>query len=752
MNESVTVMNLPDGTDLHLLVRGTFTLSSAAEVQVDLHSTAWFNAFVDEAWWMDGPHRFATRRREFSRSRIELKAGPHTLCFHIRVNGIDTRIANHQPPRFFAELEADGQPVAVEWEVCRSEAYEPKKARLTGVLGWIEWQVTGDEWQGASGRWQEPQRAQEPRDGFVLNPVRPVERVAHALTPMASGELTLARGESFSQQPGWNLFMRNLEPQRQHVQGVWRRYDLGRVRLAYPEFTLDLPAGAVVEFAYSEYLDHGRVCPVVFQSGMPTCFMDHYVARGGVQTFCTAEPRGLRFLEIHVLCDPPDPVRFLEECVQERLWYSAEPDGSFECDDALLSRIWSVGVDTLRCCYEDTPTDTPTRERGQWLGDVTAAGLDSLHAAYQDLSPVRRMLVQAAQCPEPDGLVCGMVPGMGMLIPAFCCQWISTAMHYVELTGDRSLLNELFEPARRNMQALLGYSENGLLRQVRDVWNFIDWGYQTPSSPFPGIDPEFRKTLKEDLALSFTWHRALVDWLRWTEQIGQDAGPFHDARTECEVALRRELPGAGGDWQSFGFHAAVLGLLSGLMSRDRAAAAVGFVKTHLTSCFPNDLSAPVVYCENIMARKVFTPYFSHWIFDALIQNGEMEFVQNQIRSCWGWFLEQGVTTWPEAFDLRWSHSHQYSTCPTWQLSRYVLGLHPRFDRGENCYDLDLKPGALSRASGTLPTPFGRLQIGWERRGGSLVWRVESNQTLRVRLPEGDEAVWNEPQNTINLKC
>jgi alpha-L-rhamnosidase len=748
MEKTVSVMNLPDGTDLHLLVRGTFELQAAVEVQIDLHSTAWFNAFLDDAWWMDGPHRFAASRREFSRHRLPLEAGTHTLLFHLRVNGIDTRISNHQPPRFFAELEIAGKSVDVEWNVCRSDAYESEEARLTGVLGWIEWCDTRKD----TGEWMAPEWKQELRELYELNPVRPVERVPHKLKPVASGELTLARGESFSHEPGWNLFMRNLDPHRQHVQGVWCRYDLGRVRLAYPKFTLDLPEGAVVEFAYSEYLDHGRVCPVVFQSGMPTCFMDHYAARGGVQTFSPSEPRGMRFLEIHVLWDRPEEIRFAEEAVEERLWYSAEPDGSFCCSDELLNRIWSVGVETLRCCYEDTPTDTPTRERGQWLGDVTAAGLDALWAAYADLSPVRRMLVQTAQCPEPDGLVSGMVPGMGMLIPAFSCQWISTAMHYVELTGDRSLLDEIFCAAQANMNALLGYSENGLLRQVSNVWNFIDWGYQTPSSPFPGIDPEFRKTLKEDLALSFNWHRALVDWLRWIAMTGQNSGPFHDALSECEAALRQELSDAGSDWPAFGFHATVLGLHSGLMTDAQAASAVAFVKQHVAACFPNDLTAPVVYCENIMAQNVFTPYFAHWIFDALIQHGEMTFVQEQIRTCWGWFLEQGVTTWPEAFDLRWSHSHQYSSCPTWQLSRYALGLHPRFDRGENCYDLTLHPGMLLKASGTLPSPHGSLRISWERQGGSTVWRAECGQTIRVRMPDGRETVLDGKVRQISLKC
>lgn len=744
---AVMVMGLAalDQPDSHLLLHGTFELPADAEVRFDLHSTAWFNAFVNGEWWMDGPARFAPSQKEYIQAGKKLSVGKHTLAFQLKTNGVDTRIAKHQPPRFFAQLFSGEQEIPIKWKVYRSDAYESQKARLTGVLGWIEWCDTRNlpaGWPleaGTNRNWAVPDFTAEDKSDFTLIGVPPVARVRHQLEPVEQGRLSLARGEAFNPQVGWNFFMRNLAPIQQHDQGVWCRYDLGRVRLAYPRFTLDVPPGTVVEFGYSEYLDHERVCPVVSQSGCSTCFLDHYVARGGVQTFQPSEPRGMRFLEVHVIGDP-ERIRFVDEAVDERTCYTEKPQGSFSCDDNLLNRIWSVGVETMRCCYEDSPTDTPGRERGQWLGDVTAAGIDVTSVSYSDLAPIRRMLVQAAQCPEPDGTIFGMVPGMGMMIPAFALQWVSTTAYYYELTGDRALLEELFEAALTNMAAMKSYSEDGLLKKVRDVWNFIDWGYQTPSSPFPGIDPAFRATLKEDLALSLNWYRALHDLLRWADWIGAGdrVDPFRAAFAESDAALRRSLPTQNLDkpetWYAYGFHATVLSLLYGLMDDSQAASAVTFIENHIESCFPNDLNAPVLYCENIMERQVFTPYFAHYIFDALIQHGEMDFVQRQYRSCWGWCLEQGLTTWPEVFDLRWSHSHQYSACPTWQLSRYVLGLHPCFDKGKSHYRFDLRPGSLQQARGTLPVCASNespIEVEWKRSGDRI--RVKITTTHPIYL-------------------
>ena len=77
----------------------------------------------------------------------------------------------------------------------------------------------------------------------------------------------------------------------------------------------------------------------------------------------------------------------------------------------------------------------------------------------------------------------------------------------------------------------------------------------------------------------------------------------------------------------------------------------------------------------------------------------------QYRSCWGWLAEQD-NTWLEVFDDRWSHCHDWSGCPTWQLSRYVLGLRPRFDLGKNFFEFCAAPCSLPRAEGRIPVAGG----------------------------------------------
>jgi hypothetical protein len=99
-------------------------------------------------------------------------------------------------------------------------------------------------------------------------------------------------------------------------------------------------------------------------------------------------------------------------------------------------------------------------------------------------------------------------------------------------------------------------------------------------------------------------------------------------------------------------------------------------------------------------------------------------------------LGQGLTTLAEVFDLRWSHCHQWSACPTWQMSRYLLGLRPRFDRGTGHYDLELKPGSMRAASGVVPVNGAddRIRIAWRRKGKAIRYAIDATRPVWLHLP------------------
>ena len=119
----------------------------------------------------------------------------------------------------------------------------------------------------------------------------------------------------------------------------------------------------------------------------------------------------------------------------------------------------------------------------------------------------------------------------------------------------------------------------------------------------------------------------------------------------------------------------------------------------------------------------------------LIEQGEIVFVLDQYRKCWGWALQDGRTTWTEVFDTRWSNCHQWAGSPTWQLSTYVLGLQHRFDQNKNNFDLNLYTGDLERAEGKIPLPDGKIiMVKWQKTNGRIIYEVSTPQPLTINIP------------------
>ena len=372
--------------DSRVAFRATFELAQKAEIEVRLLGASWFVAWLDGVLIAEGPARFTLPFPEYQPHTLSLPAGKHVLAVQVHHFGVPTRLLENPPPFLWAELVAGERPVPLPltWRCLSLPGYSRTGRRLNGQLGWSEWCDTRPQpahWQALTfddKNWQVP-----PSKEFPLGTVRPlsaaparIERLP--LRPLATGTLTETFGYE-SDNPQARFFLRELTAlslrregagERLPPQGIWRRYDLGRIRLAHPRLVLDLPAGAIVEFAQSESLQHGRVSPWVTLSASDSCFLDHFVARGGEQEFFPLHPKGGRYLEVHVLA-PPGKVRFVREEAIERTYFGKQI-GELFTGDKLLDKIWQVGVETLRACSEDAIVDTPTRERGQWAGDVVS--------------------------------------------------------------------------------------------------------------------------------------------------------------------------------------------------------------------------------------------------------------------------------------------------------------------------------------------------------------------------------------------
>ncbi len=476
----------------------------------------------------------------------------------------------------------------------------------------------------------------------------------------------------------------------------------------------------------------------------------------------------------------------------------AEPCGGWSSEgDALLNHIWRVGIETTRSCTEDTAIDGPCRERGQWTGDTLAVTLQNVSACYSDIRALKLCLLQASSADGVDknGMISGNVPENTYPLD-YVFIWFTGALAYYKATGDKPLLQQLLPRAKRCLDYIVSKTAaTGLKTSDTGCGQVIDWGYRPPpATTANGVDitmncfymlaleamVEWCTVLAEDGTKYRATHDEVSTALKKRlvvlakQQQGQDlAGTGegnamdsnqdddgwvvveHDAAhaEPLQADLDLDLELAGLDWSLIGYHAASMALSAGLLGppawqQDGAeqagagsltasqAACIGFIQSHLSSCFPNDRSAPRAANPSCANPKLYTPYYATFSFPPMIQYGQLEWVLDQYRSAWGWAATQS-STWLEVFDPRWEKVHSWSGCPTWQLSVYTLGLAPRYDVGPRHYDLQLYLAESLLSSGAVS---GHVPC---REGDSIAisWRKHSN--------DNDEAIAAQQVETLD---
>jgi len=728
--------------DTYVAFRGEFQLEKSKKINFKILGASWFNAWLDNRYFTEGPARFPAEFPEYEVLHKKLSEGKHVISFIVHYEGVVTRILDDIKPFLSCQLYSGGKRIEVKWKAIKMDGYLKTGRRINPQLGWVEWLDTEKffkDWKKLEfddSSWKTPIKVDVGIGKAKPLSIASVKQFNHSLEPIASGTLTETFGYELDDPPA-RFFMRKFDDKEMPAQGVWRRYDLGRVRLGRPNFSIDLPKNAIVEFAYSETLSNNRVTPFITLSAGKSCNLDHFRARGGTQTFFPLSPKGGRYLEIHVLA-APEQVEFITEEFVERGYYG-ESQGSFNSNDELLNKIWETGIETFRACTEDALVDNPTRERGQWTGDAVSVGLDIASAGYHDVRLVKRALMQAAQCAREDGLVAGLSPGGEAYLATYAAQWVSAVMHYWELTGDKQFLIDMYPYALANLKAYNKYfTDNGLIDGIG--WVFVDWGY-------------FRNDGPIDIAYNLHFYKTLKDMIRWCKIMGDKESEekhidkmhkLHNILSSWFDACVKDASG----WKEIGYHSLALGLKFGFIQNDKKEKAISFIKKHILSSFPNKYNAPRLCDPGFNNRQLITPYFAHFSFPTLIENGEIDFVLDQYRKTWGWSLQNGRTTWVEVFDTRWSHAHQWAGAPTWQLSRYVLGLQNRFDLGHNHFQFSLYPGNLNSVSGKIPlSSNSEILVVWEKMSDGIHITITTPETIYLHLDTDFSTI----ENIIKIK-
>lgn len=197
--------------------------------------------------------------------------------------------------------------------------------------------------------------------------------------------------------------------------------------------------------------------------------------------------------------------------------------------------------------------------------------------------------------------------------------------------------------------------------------------------------------------------------------------------SRLEATIRAEVSDSS---RGIGYHTATMGFLAGVLT---AGVAAPIILEHFRHGFPFDPEAPRLRDPGKVDPTTVTPYFTNFSMRVLFEAGETDAVLDLWRRGWGWMLDHGATTWWEVFDDRWSHSHFWGSAPTWQMSRYLLGVWPTFDPEIPTVEIRLYPGSLPHAGGRVAlSAHMSIGVSWRRSATGIDLVLDAQAPIAVR--------------------
>jgi alpha-L-rhamnosidase len=795
-----------DDKNRHVLYRRTFELAGPTERAIArVSADGRYELFINGELVGRGPARHSPRIGSYDVYDLAalLQSGTNLVAIHARSYG--RAMSWYQMPRrehrlfgsggVLCELEIvlyDGSEVVVRsdrsWRVATPDAY--RRDTPGGAVGFVEifdarrWPARFSHpdfddsgWSCAElivasginrGPDQRPYPAMEARGipalaEWVQQPARlvvagSIRQQIDAGEIVDAGELvSAARDETFAANPSAGVALGAAEAclVDGNAATVIRTtpgyaaslvFDFGRICSGYPFFEIaDAPAGACLDFAYSERLRDGNRCEVTAAVAILSQNVHRVTLRSGFQRYDKSEWVGFRYLQITVRGAESAPVR-LRRVGLVATGYPVEPRGRFECSDARLTRIWQLGADTLRLCMHDGFEDCPSREQRQWVGDAYVQAL-ILFTAFGDARLARRLVRLIAQGQHTDGMLPMAAPGDladegGEHIVDYPCYWMAAIDAIARYAGDEGLSAELLPAVARCIAWYERFAAPSGLIDSPPGWIFLDWADLDRRGECTALNGLYVMALEAaariaDRAAAPAWAarwRAIAHRVRTsaTDQLWDEArGAYVDARIGGRLSRRISQ------------HGNAVAIAYGLAPRERWQRIIETI-THpkRLQLTPTGMAvgdpATAQHFDEERDVVLAQPFFQHHVHRAFVAAGRTDLLLASIRDRWGTMLDAGATALWELWHAGASQCHAWSGTPTFDLTAAVLGIHPvadNFSRARIVPSL----GDLEWASATIPTPCGDLSVACRRDPtalGGIRLEVKAPSGVDVEMPAG----------------
>jgi alpha-L-rhamnosidase len=471
-----------------------------------------------------------------------------------------------------------------------------------------------------------------------------------------------------------------------------------------------------------------------------------YVERGsGPETFRPFDYLGFRYLQID---DPGEALTTNDIVVLTR--HDAVPDenaGTFTSSDKTLDAVFDLGRHSALFTMQEQFVDTPTREKGPWLGDGANESQTAMDA-FGETNLTRKDLLEFAQSQArywPNGAINKIYPtALGAQeIPQGTAYYPEWVWQYWIHTGDRALLTTLYPVVVKVSDFFSSnIGSNGLVGAI----------------PGPTDVPQFSTDSQLNLLAVNVFNRAA----EMAAALGRPATELakqHQRAHDLAAAINAHL------LLPAGYYTDGLDAKGRPVSpNDELCTCSGAVSPQVINALalqfgivpPSDVTSVTDY---ILSMPFSAPVVSAAdVLDALRITGRdgaiLHILTDASEPGWANILAQGGTfTWemwnPDDRDVLTpplasllgngdSRSHGFGSNVLVAIQQTMLGVIPT-GPGYASFDVTVPLHALSYASGSVPTPHGPIDVAWSRPATTsqpfdLNLTVPENTDATIRIP------------------
>jgi len=495
-------------------------------------------------------------------------------------------------------------------------------------------------------------------------------------------------------------------------------FDLGEQSCGYFAFQIKADEGVIVDLNAVEYItEDGTI-----QHTLPFNRNGfRYITKKGINRFTSLKRRAGQYLFV-TLRNQKAPV----EIKNLRIIESTAPvkaEGSFNCSDPMLNRIWKISERTLQLCMEDTFTDCPLYEQTLWIGDARNEALYAF-TAYANFDVSARGLELGAQSLEQFPIVGCQVPSSwDCLLPAWSFLWGMQVWEHYFYGGDRRFLKKMWPAVQKNLEgAFTMLDKDGLFSGL--YWNLIEWA---------PIDQDHATVLHNNMLV--------VGALRAAEKCAEvlkDEAALKSLRARRNKLIRAINKTWNDKKASYPDSILENGKPSPHTCQQSSMLSVMCdvaPKKNREAVRKNLLNPPKGM------TTVGAPFAMQFMYEALEELGEFDAILESMHTRFQPMFDAGASTvWEmfpgsdfdaNGFPTR-SHCHAWSSSPIYFLNRIVLGIRQTAVGGK-AFEISPWIGNLRRARGGTATPKGVVSVDWKIKGKILEVSVETPKGIKIEF-------------------